>query len=239
MCASQPSLDFLNSQVSRIPVRPEIPVGNHLEMARRCLEQAGRYRAQGDRNNHYVLQYRGVRFFIETIPSHPRFDKNDTGYKKLLEDVLNKYLPELEKMKDDLRKRRFDWDAGRASTAAPSAGTPQASDALYDTPSNQLLSMNLGRPASSELPMPSDGPAVGLLDPAAAAASVDLYQAAASAPSKPVPAKYDLTKPKEPSYPAVRFDKEFATTKPRPVTSLGGTLAAAEHHSAEFFLAVV
>lgn len=96
-------VEHLSEQAPKRAVNDIVSIDRYLISARLLLSQATEYRAIGADEQLYVILLRYASLVIETIPSHRDFKTKATAYAALKRELVERYLPELERLKTSLQ----------------------------------------------------------------------------------------------------------------------------------------
>ncbi|KAG2444596.1 hypothetical protein HXX76_001341 [Chlamydomonas incerta] len=96
-------VEHLNDQAPRRAVNDIVSITRYLMSARLLLNQATSYRVIGDEEQLYVILLRFASLVVETIPKHRDFRDAGGTYTGLKRELMERYLPELERLKTSLK----------------------------------------------------------------------------------------------------------------------------------------
>jgi len=170
-------VEHLNAQAPTKRVNEFLSLQKYYASAELLLRQASTYRTTGNEEQLYVMLMRYASLIIETIPAHKDYSKTDSKYQQLKKVLLERYFPELEKLKVSLRTRDIAEPVARSSNrpadavmlstsnlpqlnwAAAVPPAPPSAPPLPDPLVDDLLDMLSGggsssRPAASSPPQP-------------------------------------------------------------------------------------
>ncbi|KAG2449124.1 hypothetical protein HYH02_005872 [Chlamydomonas schloesseri] len=96
-------VEHLNDQAPKRAVNDIVSITRYLMSARLLLNQATSYRVIGDEEQLYVILLRFASLVVETIPKHRDFRDAGGTYTNLKRELMERYLPELERLKTSLK----------------------------------------------------------------------------------------------------------------------------------------